>query len=165
MHFDVVLSVFIHPFTKKSGGELSIRADLTRLSVCVRFRCVCVCALQMCVCVCVHFRCVCVCARSSYVCVCVCVCVCTSDVCVCVCVHFRCVCVRALHICVCVCALFICVCALFICVCAPARESSHTARDCYSNNPERFICSPCAFGQSLYRVLIREIERECTRWL
>ncbi len=43
---------------KKSGGELSIRAELTRLSVCVRFRCVCVRALQMCVC-----------ARASDVCV------------------------------------------------------------------------------------------------
>ncbi len=26
---------------------------------------------------------------------------------------------------------------------------------------ERLLCSPRAFGQSLYRVLIREIEREC----
>ncbi len=81
MHFDVVLSVFIHPCTKKSGGELSIHTELMRLSVCV-----------------------------------------------------------------------------------PARESSHTVRDCYSNNPERLICSPCDFRQSLYRVLIREIERECMRW-
>ncbi len=56
------------------------------------------------------------------------------------------------------------VCALFICVCAPAWESSHTVRDCYSNNPESFICSPCVFRQSLYRVLICEIERECTCW-
>ncbi len=28
-------------------------------------------------------------------------------------------------------------------------------------HPERFICSPRAFVQCLYRVLIREIEREC----
>ncbi len=51
-----------------------------------------------------------------------------------------------------------------------ARKTSHTALDCYSNNPERLICSPCAFGQSLYRVLIQKIdhfekfEQECTRW-
>ncbi len=55
------LNLFIH--AQQSGGELSIRAELTRLSVCVRFRCVrvrfrcvraralemCVRALQMCV--------------------------------------------------------------------------------------------------------------------
>ncbi len=94
MHFDVVVSEFIHPCSKKlRRAQFSIRAELTRLSVCVRFRCVCVRAFQMC-----------------------------------------------------------------------ARKTSHTARDCYVNNPERLICSPCAFGQSLYRVLIREIERECTRW-
>ncbi len=34
------LNLFIH--AQQSGGELSIRAELTRLSVCVRFRCVCV---------------------------------------------------------------------------------------------------------------------------
>ncbi len=45
-----------------------------------------------------------------------------------------------------------------------ARETSHSALDCSANNPERLLCSPCAFGQSLYRVLTREIERECTRW-
>ncbi len=32
-----------------------------------------------------------------------------------------------------------------------------------ANNPESFIHSPRAFGQSLYRVLIREIEREVVR--
>ncbi len=69
-----------------------------------------------------------------------CVCACTSDVCVCV--HFRCVCV---------------------CVCARTRKTSHTALDCYSKSPERLVCSSCTFGQSLYRVLIREIEGECTR--
>ncbi len=74
-------------------------------------------------------------------CVCVCVCARASDVCVCVCV---CVCVRALQM--------------------YAQKTSHTALDCYSNNPERLLCSPSVFGQSLYRVLIREIERECTRW-
>ncbi len=42
-----------------------------------------------------------------------------------------------------------------------ARKTSHTARDCSANNPDRFICSTCAFGQSLYRVLVREIE--CVR--
>ncbi len=35
------LNLFIH--AQKSGGELSIRAELTRLSVCARFRCVCLC--------------------------------------------------------------------------------------------------------------------------
>ncbi len=100
--FDVVLSEFIHPCSKKRRrAQFSIRAELTRLSVRVRFRCVCVC--------------VCVCA-----------------------------CVRVLQMCV--------------------WKTSNTARDCYSNNPERLICSPCAFGQSLYRVLTCEIERECTRW-
>ncbi len=38
------LNLFIH--AQKSGGELSIRTELTRLSVCVRFRCVCLRALQ-----------------------------------------------------------------------------------------------------------------------
>ncbi len=42
MHFDVVLSVFIHPCSKKRRrAQFSIRAELTWLSVCVRFRCVC----------------------------------------------------------------------------------------------------------------------------
>ncbi len=80
MHFDVVWSVFIHPYTKKaeeSSIQYSCRVDA---AVCVR-------ALQMC-----------------------------------------------------------------------ARKTSHIALDCYSNNPERLICSPCAFGQSLYQVMIREIE-------
>ncbi len=36
-----------------------------------------------------------------------------------------------------------------VCVCVCARKTSHTALDCYSNNPERLLCSPCAFGQSL----------------
>ncbi len=88
MHVDVVLSEFIHPCSKKwRKAQFSDRAELTRLSVCTRFRCVCVRVLQMC-----------------------------------------------------------------------ARKSSHTALDCYSNNPERLIGSSCAFGQSLYRVLILEIE-------
>ncbi len=34
-----------------------------------------------------------------------------------------------------------------------ARETFHTSRDCYSNNPEHLLCSPRAFGQSLYWVL------------
>ncbi len=54
------LNLFIH--AQKSGGELSIRAELTRLSVCVRFRCVCVrfrCVRVRFRCVCVCFRCVC----------------------------------------------------------------------------------------------------------
>ncbi len=42
----------------------------------------------------------------------------------------------------------VCVRALQMCACA--RETSHSARDYYSNNPERFICSPRAFGQSVY---------------
>ncbi len=66
-----------------------------------------------------------------------------------VCAHFRCVCVCARFRCVCVCA---------------RKKTSHTARKCYSNNLECLLCSPCAFGQSLYRVLIREIEGECMRW-
>ncbi len=41
MHFDVVLSVFIHPCSKKRRrAQFSFRAELTRLSVCARFRCV-----------------------------------------------------------------------------------------------------------------------------
>ncbi len=37
MHVDVVLSVFIHPCTKKRRrAQFSIRAELMRLSVCVR---------------------------------------------------------------------------------------------------------------------------------
>ncbi len=67
MHFDVVcLYLFIH--AHKSGGELSIRAELTRLSVCV-------CMLQMCVCVCASDVCVCVHVLQM------CVCACASDVC------------------------------------------------------------------------------------
>ncbi len=51
MHFDVVLSEFIHPCSKKQRrAQFSISAELTRLSVCVRFRCVCVraCASDVC---------------------------------------------------------------------------------------------------------------------
>ncbi len=138
MHFDVVLSVFIHPCSKKRRAQFSIRAELTRLSVCVRFRCVCVRALQMCV-------------RAIQMCVCV---------CVCVCVHARfryvcvCTCTRAIQMCVCVC----------VCVCVCARAIQMCASDFHAHNPERLICSPCAFGQSLYRVLTCEFERECTRW-
>ncbi len=41
MHFDVVLSEFIHPCSKKRRrAKFSIRAELTRLSVCACFRCV-----------------------------------------------------------------------------------------------------------------------------
>ncbi len=40
MHFDVVLSVFIHPCSKKRRAQFSIRAELTCLSVRMRFRCV-----------------------------------------------------------------------------------------------------------------------------
>ncbi len=36
MHFDVVLSVFIHPCTKRRRAQFSIRRELTWLSVCVR---------------------------------------------------------------------------------------------------------------------------------
>ncbi len=50
----------------------------------------------------------------------------------------------------------ICVRALQMC----ARETSQTACDC----PEHLLCWPCEFGQSLYRVLTREIEQECRRW-
>ncbi len=42
MHFDVVLSEFIHPCSKKRRrAQFSIRAELTRLSECTRFRCAC----------------------------------------------------------------------------------------------------------------------------
>ncbi len=41
MHFDVVLSEFIHPCSKmRRRAQFNIRAEFTRLSVCVRFRCV-----------------------------------------------------------------------------------------------------------------------------
>ncbi len=54
LHFDVVLSEFIHPCTQmRKRAQYSLRDDA---AVCVR-------ALQMCVCVCV-----CVCARASDVC-------------------------------------------------------------------------------------------------
>ncbi len=46
----------------------------------------------------------------------------------CLCAHFGCVCVRVLQMC--------------------AWKTSHTARDCSANNPERLLCSPCVFGQS-----------------
>ncbi len=94
-----------------------------------------------------------VCVRALQMCVCVCVCACASDVCVCACASDVCVCVRVLQMCVCALQMCVCACARF-----SARKTSHTARDCYSNNPERLLCSPRAFGQSLYRVLIREIE-------
>ncbi len=84
MHFDVVLSVFIHPCSKMRRAQFSIRAELTRLSVRVRFRCV--------------------------------------------------------------------------------GGKHFTQHATFSNNPERLIWSPRALGQSLYRVLTREIERECTCW-
>ncbi len=43
MHFDVILSEFIHPCSNKwRRAQFSICAEFTRLSVCVRFRCVCV---------------------------------------------------------------------------------------------------------------------------
>ncbi len=72
MHFDVVLSVFIHPCTKKRRrAQVSIRAELTRLSMCVR-------ALQMC-----------------------------------------------------------------------TGKTSHSALDCYSNKPERLLCSPCALVRAV----------------
>ncbi len=88
MHFDVVLSEFIHPCSKKRRrAQFSIRAELTWLSVCVRFRCVCVCVLQMCVCVHAFQMCVSVCVRFR--------CVCARASGVCVCVRFRCVCVHA----------------------------------------------------------------------
>ncbi len=94
MHFDVVLSEFIHPYSKKRRrAQFSIRAELTQLSECARFRRACERVRQTC-----------------------------------------------------------------------ARKSSHTARDCAANNPECLKCPPCAFGQSFYRVLIHEIEQECTRW-
>ncbi len=73
MHFDAVLSEFIHPCSKKRR-----RAQYSRgvdAAVCVRALQMCVCAIQMCVC------------DSD-------VCVCDSDVCV----RFRCVC--AIQMCV-----------------------------------------------------------------
>ncbi len=42
MHFDVVLSEFIHPCSKKRRrAQFSIRAELTRLSVCASDVCAC----------------------------------------------------------------------------------------------------------------------------
>ncbi len=118
MLFDVVLSEFIHPCTKKRRrAQFSIRAELTRLSVCARFRCVCVHARASGVCVCARIR--------------------------CVCVHFRCVCVHA-------------------------RTSVHgklLTRRATVTPTIPSVLNACAFGQSLYRVLIREIERECMGWL
>ncbi len=148
MHVDVVLSVFIPPCTNKRRRAQYSRGVDAAVCVCASDVCVCVCASDVCVrasdvCVRVRFRCVC--ARALQMCVCVlqmCVCASASDVCVRV--RFR------------------CVCACFRCVCA--RETSHTVLDCYSNNPERLLCSPRSFGQCLYRVLTREIEGECTRW-
>ncbi len=130
----------------------------------------CVCARASDVCVCVRFRCVFqMCARALQMCVCVCalqMCACVSDVCVraraCVCALQMCVfqmCARASDVCVCVC---VCVCVRALQMCA--WETSHTALNYYSNNPKCLLCSPRAFRQCLYRVLIREIEREYTRW-
>ncbi len=70
MHFDVVLSVFIHPCTqKRRRDQYSRRVDggvcVCALQMCV---CVCVCTSDVCVCVCVCALQMCVCARSSYVC-------------------------------------------------------------------------------------------------
>ncbi len=92
MHFDVVLTVFIHPCSKKRRrAQYSCRVDAT---VCVR-------VLQMCV------R-----ARAS--------------------------------------------------VRGKLLKQRATVPPTI---PSVFLCSPCcAFGQSLYQVLIHEIERECTRW-
>ncbi len=120
---------------EESSIQYSCRVDV---AVCVR-------ALQMCVCVCVRALQMCVCVHAF-------------QMCVSVCARFRCVCARASGVCVCALQMCVCACARF-----SARKTSHTARDCYSNNPERLLCSPRAFGQSLYRVLIREIEWECTR--
>ncbi len=156
MHFDVVLSIYSSMLKKSEESSVDAAVCLRALRVCASGMCVCVRALR----VCVRASGVCVCARASGVCVCV--CARASDVCVCV----R---ARALQMCVCVCARFRCVCALFICVCVCvcvlqyAENFSHSAR-LLLNNPERFICSPRAFVQSLYRVLTREIDRECTRW-
>ncbi len=118
MHFDVVLSEFIHPCTKKQrraqysrGVDAHVCVRALQMCVCMRFRCVRACASDVCVralqmCVCARFRCVralqmcvCVLACTSDVCVralqmCVCalqMCACASDVCVRACVHFRCV--------------------------------------------------------------------------
>ncbi len=107
--------------------------QLTRLSVCARFRCVCV-RFR---CVCVRFRCVCalqMCVCALQMCVCALqMCVCALQMCVCalqmcVCEHFSCVCVRFR----CVCVRFRCVCVRFRCVCACvlqcAENFSHSAR-------------------------------------
>ncbi len=51
MHFDVVLSEFIHPCSKKRRrAQFSIHAELTRLSVFVCTSDVCVCTSDVCVC-------------------------------------------------------------------------------------------------------------------
>ncbi len=50
MHFDVVLSDFIHPCSKKRRrAQFSIRAELTWLSVCGCASDVCACASDVCV--------------------------------------------------------------------------------------------------------------------
>ncbi len=41
----------------------------------------------------------------------------------------------------------------WLCALQMCARKTRTALDCYSNNPERLICSPCALGQCLYRVL------------
>ncbi len=45
-----------------------------------------------------------------------------------------------------------------------AENFSHSA-PLLLQQSRAFLCSPRPFEQSLYRVLIREIERECTLWL
>ncbi len=115
--------------------------------------CLCACASDVCVCVCVcvcvRFRCVCVCVCALQMCVCV--CVCALQMCACACASDVCVCVRASDVCVCARASDVCVYERFKCVCVRALqmcvwETSHTARDCSANNPERLLCSPRAFG-------------------
>ncbi len=78
MHFDVVLSVFIHPCTNKAEERSIQYSRGVDAAVCVRASDVCVRALQRCVrvlqmCACVCFRCVCasdVCVRVLQMCAC-----------------------------------------------------------------------------------------------
>ncbi len=59
MHFDVVLSEFIHPCTKKQRrAQYSRGVDAHASDVCVCALQMCACASDVCVRACLHFRCV-----------------------------------------------------------------------------------------------------------
>ncbi len=89
MHFDAVLSEFIHPCSKKRRRAQYSRGVDT--AVCVRALQMCVCAIQMCVCAIQ----MCVCAIQMCVCA-IQMCVCAIQMCVCAIQ----MCVRAPQMCV-----------------------------------------------------------------